>query len=415
MAITTKHGGTVAGIATTVTTLSLFFVSLTATTTAYLITLITALLTDTRDGHDSLQKYLAIFQKHLKQVKRHLEDAFLFVFTATWLFLAGLPYGCLLFWRWANLLYIRIRWGLLTDLVDGYDIIGTIDEPTSKQVIMSLKILQGPFDLQEIRSRCEQTVCKRDNRGKLMFPKFHQFLDTIGGYYCWKPAKFEIDHHVRIMDEVDPDKIVTESEAMGKLSQIANQDFAVGRAPWEILIIPRFVYNKDVDSVDETDKFGMVIRIHHGMGDGFSLMKLIMREMSGEDPEKYSPPVKDLGKPWPWWYRIFAFFYMLYYSPRCFYKEMSVKDSNPLHNALTKMSGEKCIAWRVFETKFLVNIIFPQVFRIIMCNNFFNLQVGANKCSMVKTNQVRNEGGNECNVVWCRWRSLALIHFGAGY
>lgn len=74
-------------------------------------------------------------------------------------------------------------------------------------------------------------------------------------------------------------------------------------------------------------------------------MKFIMRDVAGEDPEAYKPPVKNPGKPWPWWYRIFAFFYILWHSPRCFYKEMSVKDSNPLHNALTKVSGEKSIVW----------------------------------------------------------------------
>ncbi len=157
--------------------------------------------------------------------------------------------------------------------MDGNDIIGTIDEPNSKQVIMSLKVLQRPYDLEEFRSRCVKSMSRRDNRGNLVFPKFHQYLDTIGGYYCWKPAKFDINHHVRIMDGVDPDKILCETEVMDLLSQHANKPFAKERAPWEILIIPHFIYNKEAAaaSTDDADKFGMVIRIHHGVGDGFSV------------------------------------------------------------------------------------------------------------------------------------------------
>lgn len=333
------------------TTLSMFVTTLTTATTASLITLLTAILTDQREKNGIIansklvHKYLATLQKHLSAFKTFLEDAFLFVFTATWLFLAGLPYGTLLFWRWANLLYMRLRWGHLTDLVDGYDIIGTIDEPTSKQVIMSLKVLQGPADLEDIRSKCEKTVSRKDTKGNLVFRKFFQYLDTIGGYYCWKPAVFDMNHHVRVMDGVDPDKIMTESDVMKLLSEVANKPFAEKRAPWEILIIPKYMYNKEVGTTQTTDKFGLVIRIHHGMGDGFSLMKLIMRDMAGLDPEKYTPPVKDPGKPWPWWYRVFAFFYILWHSPRGFYKTMNVKDSNPLHNALTKVTGEKFIVW----------------------------------------------------------------------
>lgn len=159
----------------------------------------------------------------------------------------------------------------MTDLVDGLDIIGTIDEPNSKQVIMSLNVLKGQYDLEEFRSRCEKSVSRIDNRGKLMFPKFHQFLDTIGGYYCWKPAKFDINHHVRIMDGVDPDKVFSETEVMDLLSQHANKPFAKERAPWEILLIPHFMYNKEATSTGTSDKFAMVLRIHHGIGDGFSV------------------------------------------------------------------------------------------------------------------------------------------------
>lgn len=273
----------------------------------------------------------------------------LFSITATWLTLAGLPYGILLFWRWTNILYLRIRYGLLTDMVNGYDIIGTIDEPASKQVIMSFKVLKAPLDLEDMRSRCWNTVNRRNTRGRLVFPKFFQYLDTIGGYYCWKPSTFDINYHVRIMEGLDPEKVISESEVMELLSQNANRAFAAKRAPWEILIIPKFIYNKDLINSSsenvETDKFGMVIRIHHGMGDGFSLMKLIMRDMAGLDPEMYQPPVKNAGKPWPWWYRIVAFLYVFWKSPRGFYKEMSSKDSNPLHNALTKVNGEKHIVW----------------------------------------------------------------------
>ncbi|CAL8123081.1 unnamed protein product [Orchesella dallaii] len=344
MAFYTK--ATVAGVAAAASTVSMFFSTFTTFMTASAIAFL-ASKSSFFQQQKSFQKYEAIFQKFLSNVIVFLEDLFLFVFTAIWLFIAGLPYGFFLFWRWANLIYLRWKWGRLTDLVDGYDIIGTIDEPTSKQVIMSLKVLKGTVDLEELRSRCEKTVGRRDEKGQLVFRKFYQHLDMIGGYYCWKPANFDINHHVRIVDGLDPEKVVSEKEVMEILSQHANMPYASGRAPWEILIIPKFVYNKELhkNAEEVEEKFGMVIRIHHGMGDGFSLMKLIMRDMAGLELHEYTPPVKNPGKPWPWWYRICVFLYIFWKSPRCFYHEMSKKDSNPLHDALTKVSGEKFIVW----------------------------------------------------------------------
>lgn len=67
---------------------------------ASLITVLLTALSDNRNGSGKVfLPYLTNVQRILSTIKTFLENSFLFVFTAVWLFIAGLPYGVFLFWR----------------------------------------------------------------------------------------------------------------------------------------------------------------------------------------------------------------------------------------------------------------------------------------------------------------------------
>jgi hypothetical protein len=296
-------------------------------------------------------KTLLTYQKHLngilKLLKLHLEDWILFLFTAAWLISLNVPYGCCVLWRWSVAIYMKLQYGRLGDIATGLDSAGSVDIECSRQIIKTLKILQGKCDLKTLRERVEATVCRRDPlTGYFVHPKFHQYLSLCGGYPCWKPATYDITHHVRFIDGLDEQsKSVSESKTLQIVSKISNIPFEAKTGLWEVLVIPKFHYDHE-DSLDENErdeKFAIIFRLSHGIGDGFSFLKLIMRDCAGADAEDYLPPSKPSKS--PWWYKVFVFFYVIFKGPRSFYSEMKLKDCNPLHNPDIKVTGEKVHLW----------------------------------------------------------------------
>jgi len=296
-------------------------------------------------------KTLFSYQKHvkalLKQLVYHLEDWVLFIFTATWLISVNFPYGCFVIWRIAVGIYIKLRYGRLGDIATGLDSAGSVDLEGSRQIIKSLKVLKGKCDLETLRERVDATACKIDPKtGKLAHPKFHQYLSMCGGYYCWKPAVYDIKHHVRYVTGLDEtSESSSETKTLQIVSKISNEPFKEKRGLWEILVIPKFHYDHEeyLKEEDREDKFAVIFRLSHGIGDGFSFLKLIMRDCAGANAEDYIPPSKPSKS--PFWYKIFVFFYVLFKGPRAFYSEMKLKDCNPLHNPSIKITGEKVHLW----------------------------------------------------------------------
>jgi hypothetical protein len=225
-----------------------------------------------------------------------------------------------------------------------------LDVPESRQIIKSLKILKGRCNMKELRERVESTALKRTKDGKLAHPKFHQTRDICGKFYVWKPANYDINHHVRFIDGLDENSpSVNEDVMMDLVSQESNKPFQEGRALWEILVVPKFHYkHEETDDVEGEDaqleeKFAILVRISHGIGDGFSFLKLVMRDMAGAGTEEYIPPSKPSRN--PWWMKGLIFLYLFFKSPRAFYRQMALKDKNPLHNKDIRLTGQKVHAW----------------------------------------------------------------------
>lgn len=153
-----------------------------------------------------------------------------------------------------------------------------------------------------------------------------------------------MNHHVRYVDGMDENtKSVSETKALEIVSKMSNVPFDEHRGLWEILVIPKFHYDKDEGAKNRGDKFAILIRISHGIGDGFSFLKLVMRDMAGVDAERYVPPSKQSMS--SFLYKTCVFWYLFFKTPRAFYNEMRLKDTNPLHNPEIKISGEKIHLW----------------------------------------------------------------------
>ena len=280
----------------------------------------------------------------LRSFKIAIEDLLLLLLTASWILFLGAPYGALMLWRGLLWLYLKLRYGPLGEPVRGLDIIGMMDSPKSRQILKSLKVLEGECELEDLRARCEKSMARRFDNGRLVYRKFYQRLDRCGGYLCWKPSNFDINHHVRYAGHLTEDSpSMSESEALELLGKISNEEFEPGRAPWEILVIPRFHYDNESDDVENAvKKMALFIRIHHGIGDGFSLLKFILKDMAGEE-DFAIPSLKKQKRSWLYGVAVVLFFF--FRGPRHFYWEMSAKDENVLHNAATAPSGKKSLTW----------------------------------------------------------------------
>jgi hypothetical protein len=168
---------------------------------------------------------------------------------------------------------MRLRYGPLGDITTGADSTGSLDMPEARQIIKSLKILQGKCDISELRAKVEATAFKKleNNPNKLAHPKFHQFLHLVGGFYVWRPTikPLDMNHHVRFVDGMDESSpSIGEDELLEITSKYSNTPFEHGTSLWEILVIPKFHYNHEEknESQENIDKFAILVRISHGIG-----------------------------------------------------------------------------------------------------------------------------------------------------
>jgi hypothetical protein len=124
-------------------------------------------------------------------------------------------------------------------------------------------------------------VDAKDAEGKLTKPEFRQYVTKRLGFLFWKwDPEFDIRNHIRIYDGklstqfqngILPVNKDTVAEACDDLMY---KPYVPKRSPWEILLIHDF---KEMDPITG-ERVGpgstvMVLRIHHCLGDGFSIMK----------------------------------------------------------------------------------------------------------------------------------------------
>ncbi|CAG7723524.1 unnamed protein product [Allacma fusca] len=279
----------------------------------------------------------------LYEIRKFVEDLILFLITASWILALGVPYGVLMVWRATIWLYLKIRYGFLGELVSAPDVIGVMDTDRSRQILKSLKVMEGDCDLDDLRVRCQLAVGRVDSKtGHLVYPKFYQILDRVGGFFCWKPSNYDIEHHVRFLDGLDENSpSISEAEAMERCGRVCNEAFAPGRAHWEILVIPKFHYDVENEDVENAvRKLAIYVRIHHGIGDGFSLLKFILKDMAREKECDIPLPKKPKRSVW---FGIGVVLFFMFRGPRYLYWEMIHKDENPLMKL--QASGQKCLAW----------------------------------------------------------------------
>ena len=145
-------------------------------------------------------------------------------------------------------------------------------------------VLNRPVQLDQLRKHFEQRVInyQDESKGGYKYARLRQTWTQFLGFFFWKwDDFFNINHHVRIYDYTEPSlmlpEVCVENDLRRVTSALVTKPYRKGRSPWEILLVPKYCHNETVESSV------LVLRIHHAVADGFSVLKLLFRLADNDD------------------------------------------------------------------------------------------------------------------------------------
>ncbi|KAK7082797.1 hypothetical protein SK128_005269 [Halocaridina rubra] len=168
-----------------------------------------------------------------------------------------------------------------------------LETQESRPFIIIGLLLNGFPDAEKIRNYISDKILNvLDEKGNYKFKKFRQTFSKKYGYYIWRDIRsFDIHDHVRVIDlrsfykDHSEDLILKgqnleskeHEEASRKhadsllhrfLSEGSATTLSTESPPWEVLLLVR-----------GDGRYNVVIRIHHAIGDGISLMRLCVETL----------------------------------------------------------------------------------------------------------------------------------------
>jgi len=240
--------------------------------------------------------------------------------------------------------YFRKKYGEMS-LVDALDTVWGHINPKSPPYINVAMVIENQPCRETVINRIKEVILEPKNaEGGPLYWKFQSIIKEEKGYFVWvKSEKFDIENHVRYWDDNEPnapdsiddetDQSIDEQiEQNSLISRFMNdQGFSIidpVTPQWEIVLLrsPRISKRMHV----------AVVRMNHSLGDGTSLMRLILAKMI-DNPILVQPK----GRPkLPAILRILATIRSFVLYPVDFIKFYRSSDRNPIHSSLN-MTGKK--------------------------------------------------------------------------
>ncbi|CAG7724171.1 unnamed protein product [Allacma fusca] len=111
----------------------------------------------------------------------------------------------------------------------------------------------------------------------LTYPEFRQYFHQTMGYLFWKwDENFHVQNHIDICDEFKTQSgPVLESTVLKLNEKLLSQPWPDQRSPWKFLLINNYERG-------QFPKTLVLLVLHHGMGDGYSFLKLIQNHLVGD-------------------------------------------------------------------------------------------------------------------------------------
>ena len=144
-------------------------------------------------------------------------------------------------------------------------------------------VLEGDFDLKLSLALFEERVLDRvKSDGRLVYPELRQYWTPFMNYYFWKADEdFSVANHVRRYDydaELRLPDPCTEEDFRQVLGGLLAKGWPERRSPWELLIVENFISETPKKTRDSHTL--VIFRVHHGLGDGYSFLKLFLRDLA---------------------------------------------------------------------------------------------------------------------------------------
>ena len=138
------------------------------------------------------------------------------------------------------------------------------------------------------------------------YARLRQFWTHYMGFILWQwESDFRIEKHIRLYDYTDNDLTIpngtcSEEDLKRITAPLLAKPFVEGQSPWELLIIENYRSNLNVDGHPQCV---LVLRIHHALADGLSIVKMVIRLFGGDEKSgfaraKFTPPslLEEVGK-----------------------------------------------------------------------------------------------------------------------
>lgn len=250
---------------------------------------------------------------------------------------------------------LRFKYGRGVTKADPFDAVWGNESKDCRPYISVAVTLRGTPAVEKIRKVIQEKILDLKNRdGSPTYKKFYQVLQVEYGYFVWKDAiDFDLKNHVRVwkdpLNTKDRQQNETSSELSNDITNITSHEdsrttgtealicrymndygatgMSEDKPKWEIVILE--------SEQSPAGRYAVVMRLHHAIGDGISLVKLVMGAMA-DNP--VAPPAWPKPKINPL-LRVLMLLWSFCFMPLELGAALKGKETNPLHGGA--MTGKK--------------------------------------------------------------------------
>jgi len=163
--------------------------------------------------------------------------------------------------------------------------------------------LDAHLEIEEFRERVRKVIHETDpTTDKWLRPE--QFVTTWCGLLFWKwETSFHVSEHVRIWEEYAHVPEVNEDDMLEIGNSLFHQSFSAGKSRLEFLVPHNTRAKEEISNDPRTT---VLFRLHHGLTDGYGLLKLVMADISNV-PIRLAQPARRLRDARHMWWTNFCF------------------------------------------------------------------------------------------------------------
>ena len=269
----------------------------------------------------------------------------------------------LILWLWRTFI-VGCIWTLKGGEVttaSGMEAMWGLDDSGARAVITCTLILKGQVNITQVRTLLENNILNVVGpHGGVKYPRFRQHLRQVVGVFVWLPDRqFCIRRHVRTLPDVKD-----EAGLINTAAKLANTPLPSHHAQWEVLLIPINKYtgspttpipvlhpmamstplqgHKLQEKDAQCSHTALLLRLHHALGDGRSLVQLMLSALVDTKKSESShidPVLEKSNKCYNFLRTLWAFTQLPWVALRL----MIRNDRSPLHGI--ELSGVKRLAW----------------------------------------------------------------------